>query len=278
MKSLKVLLFTGSLFLLGNATGQEKFLLEYRYVKGKTYNYQEESKFESVQEINSQEMKATGSTFALMKMIVQDVSESGDITLINSFEDFKVTTKMAIMDTTIIMKDFMDKKIQTIISKAGKMIDQKILDTVKTGKNFMDRGNSLLTVYKEFVVFPDHTLKFGDTWNDERTDTTKGTQMVTKINAVYTLAAIEEKNSHPCLKITFTGKMEIGGKMTQMGMEFFMEGSGETSGTLWFDQKSGILVAKESTNDQDITMAMTGQMQMTIPITQTINSKFTLIE
>ena len=278
MKSLKVLLFIGSLFLLGNATGQEKFLLEYRYVKGKTYKYQEESKFESVQEINGQEMKATGSTFSLMKMIVESVSESGDITFINSLEDLKITTKMITMDTTMVMKDLLDKNIQTIISKTGKMIDQKILDTLIMGKNFMERGNSLLTVYKEFIVFPEHELKFGDTWNDERTDTTKGTQMVTKINAVYTLAALEEKNSHPCLKITFTGKMEIGGKMTEMGMDFFMEGTGDTSGTLWFDQKSGIIIAKESTNDQDLTMALTGQMQMTIPITQTIISKFTLLE
>jgi Family of unknown function (DUF6263) len=278
MKSIKVFLFIGSLFLLENLTGQEKFLLEYRYVKGKTYKYQEESKFESVQEINGQEMKATGSTFSLMKMIVEGVSESGDITFINSLEDLKITTKMPTMDTTMVMKDLLNKNIQTIISKTGKMIDQKILDTVNTGKNFTEKGNSLLTVYKEFVVFPDRELKFGDTWNTERNDTTKGTQMVTKVNAVYTLAAIEEKNSHPCLKITYTGKVEVGGKMTQMGMEFFMEGSGETSGTVWFDQQSGLIIAKESTNEQDLTMALTGQMQMTIPITQTVNSKFTLIE
>jgi hypothetical protein len=278
MKSIKVLLFIGSLFLLGNATGQEKFLMEYKYVKGKTYKYKEEVKFNSVQEVNGQEMKATGSTFSLMKMIVESVSESGEITFTSSLEDLRVTTKMMTMDTTMVMKELLNRNIQTMISRTGKMIDQKIPDTVKTGDKFMDRGNSLLTVHKEFVVFPEKALKSGDTWKDERTDTTSGTQMVTKTDIVYTLIGIEEKNGHTCLKTGFTGTTEISGKMTQMGMEFFMEGSGETSGTVWFDKESCIIILKESNNDQDMTMALTGQVQMTIPITSTTHSSFTLLE
>jgi len=278
MKSFKVLLLTGSLFLLGNATAQEKFLMEYKYEKGKTYKYKEEVKFNSVQEVSGQEMKATGSTFSLMKMIVADVSESGDITFNSSLEDLRVTTKMMTMDTTMVMNELLDKNIQTMISRKGKMIDQKIPDTVKAGEKFMDRGNSLLTVHKEFVVFPGKAMEFGDTWKDERIDTTKGTQMVTKTDIVYTLIGIEEKNGHSCFKTSFTGKTEIAGKMTQMGMEFFIEGSGETSGAAWFDKETCVIVSKESTNDQDMTMALTGQMQMTIPITSTTSSSFTLLE
>jgi hypothetical protein len=278
MKSIKVLLLIGGLFLLGNATAQDKFLMEYKYGKGKTYKYKEEIKFNSVQEVSGQEMKATGSTSSLMKMNVADVSENGDITFNSSLEDLRVTTKMMTMDTTIVMNELLDKNIQTMISRTGKMIDQKIPDTLKSGEKFMDRGNSLLTVHKEFVVFPGKTLKSGDTWKDERTDTTRGTQMVTKTDIVYTLIGIEEKNGHSCLKTSFTGKTEIAGKMTQMGMEFFIEGSGDTSGTVWFDKDTCVIIYKESTNEQDMTMALTGEMQMTIPITSTTNSKFTLIE
>ena len=102
--------------------------------------------------------------------------------------------------------------------------------------------------------------------------------MVTKTTRKYTLAGEEEKNGHKCRKISFSGTIEIGGKMTQMGMEFFMEGSGETTGFIWIDKESCIMIAKESSTDQDMTMALTGQMQMTIPITTTTNSKFTLVE
>jgi hypothetical protein len=278
MKTLKIFVIIGSLSLLGNANAQEKFLLEYKYLKGQTYRYQDESKYESVQEISGQEYKATGSTFSLMKMIVQDVSENGDITLISSLEDYKVIAKSAYMDTTMVMKDLLNKDVQTVISKTGKMINSKQLDTTSTGKDFFGKGNNLVNTYKEFIVFPDHAIQPGDTWNDTQIDTAKGTQMVIKTELVNTFLGVEEKNGHNCIKVGFSGKTEIGGKMTQMGMEFFMEGSGEIKGTLWFDQKLWILIAKESTNDQEMTMAMTGQMQMTIPITTTTNSTFTLIE
>jgi hypothetical protein len=278
MKSFKVTLFIGCFFLLGNASGQDKFQMEYKYEKGKTYRYQEETKFESVQEINGQEMKATGSTLSAMKMIVENVSDSGDITFISFLETLKVSTKMQSMDTTMEMKDLLDKKIQIIISNKGKLIDQKMLDSIETGKKFMGGSNNLEMLYKEFIIFPVAALKIGDSWKDDRTDTTKGTEMVTKTRTAYTFAGIEEKNGHPCLKFSFSGTLEIGGKMTQMGMEFFMEGTGEKSGTLWFDQESGIIIAKESTSDQDMTMAMTGQMQMTIPITSTTETRITLQE
>jgi hypothetical protein len=278
MKKFESLLLIGTLFLSVNASAQEKFLLEYKYIKGKTYRYQEDSKYQSVQEISGQEIKATGSTFSLMKMIVQDVSDSGDLTIISSLQDYWVTSKSPYMDTTMVMKDLLNRDIQMVISKKGKMMGNKLLDTVKTGKDFIGKGDALFNVYKEIVRFPDKVLKMGDTWQDERTDTTKGTQMVTRTEMVYTLLGIEEKNGHTCLKTVFKGKTEIGGKMNQMGMEFFMEGSGETSGTLWFDKETSIIISKESTNDQDMTMALTGQMQMTIPITSTTTSKFTLIE
>jgi hypothetical protein len=278
MKKFESLLLIGTLFLSVNASAQEKFLLEYKYIKGKTYRYQEDSKYQSVQEISGQEIKATGSTFSLMKMIVQDVSDSGDLTIISSLQDYWVTSKSPYMDTTMVMKDLLNRDIQMVISKKGKMMGNKLLDTVKTGKDFIGKGDALFNVYKEIVRFPDKVLKMGDTWQDERTDTTKGTQMVTRTEMVYTLLGIEEKNGHTCLKTVFKGKTEIGGKMNQMGMEFFMEGSGETIGTLWFDKETSIIISKESTNDQDMTMALTGQMQMTIPITSTTTSKFTLIE
>jgi hypothetical protein len=266
------------MFILGTALAQEKFRLEYRYEKGKTYRYGEETKFESVQEINGQEMKANGSSSSLIRMDVQDVSDKGVITLIHSYEDMKVNTKMGMMDTTVVLKELLDKKYQTLLSGSGRLIDQKAIDSVNSGVSIFATRRGQSDLYKEFVIFPDSAVKTGDSWNDERSDTLEGSQMVTKTTRKYTLAGEEEKNGHKCRKISFSGTIEIGGKMTQMGMEFFMEGSGETTGFIWIDKESCIMIAKESSTDQDMTMALTGQMQMTIPITTTTNSKFTLVE
>ena len=278
MKSIKTLVLISFMFILGTALAQEKFRLEYRYEKGKTYRYSEETKFESVQEINGQEMKANGSSSSLIRMDVQDVSDKGVITLIHSYEDMKVNTKMGMMDTTVVLKELLDKKYQTLLSGSGRLIDQKAIDSVNSGVSIFATRRGQSDLYKEFVIFPDSAVKTGDSWNDERSDTLEGSQMVTKTTRKYTLAGEEEKNGHKCRKISFSGTIEIGGKMTQMGMEFFMEGSGETTGFIWIDKESCIMIAQESATDQDMTMALTGQMQMTIPITTTTNSKFTLVE
>jgi hypothetical protein len=214
----------------------------------------------------------------VLKMTVEDVAPNGDIKFVNSLEDFRISTNMMGMDTTMVMKDMLDKRIRTVINRYGKLVRQDVIDTVEPGGLLADKGSGLSTAYKEFVVFPDSILKIGDTWNDKRTDTTKGTEMVTNTDLTFTIYGIEYRNGHNCVKANFTGKTDIGGKMTQMGMEFFLEGSGQTSGTLWFDAESGIVISNESTIDQEMTMALTGQMQMTIPITSMTTTKFTLLE
>jgi hypothetical protein len=86
------------------------------------------------------------------------------------------------------------------------------------------------------------------------------------------------KNGHECLKITFTAETEITGRMVQMGMEMFLEGTGYNSGTLWFDEAKGVTVARESSSAQEMTYALTGTMNISIPSTQTIRSSYTLVE
>ena len=86
------------------------------------------------------------------------------------------------------------------------------------------------------------------------------------------------KNGHDCLKFTFTSTSEVTGKMNQMGMEMFLEGTGSSAGTAWLDIKLGILVTREIVSDQDLTIALTGAMKMSIPSTQTMKSTFTLVD
>jgi hypothetical protein len=264
--------------LAGMVQAQEKFNLEYRYSMGMSYKYESESKYSSEQEINGNEMKADGSTFSKMIMTVNDVAPDGNISFITSMEQMKMKVKMAMMDTTIEMKDLEKKGISGAISKYGKILKKEPLDTTKTGNSMLDNSGMLGSIFKEFAIFPGHELKIGDSWKEDQTDTAKGTQMVTKIHSEYTLVQVENKNVHSCVKIAFTGKMEIEGKMQQMGMDFFIEGSGDMSGTLWFDLKLGVIVAKETKTTQDLTMALTGQMQMTIPVTQNFNTTMTLVE
>jgi hypothetical protein len=131
-----------------------------------------------------------------------------------------------------------------------------------------------------FFELPGHPVSFGEKWNAETIDSTAvGEGFTAKIAAIeYTLTGTEPKNGHDCLKIEFTSKNEMTGKMKQMGMDVFIEGTGDTKGTIWFDAKAGLMILRESTTVQDITYAMSGSMTMTIPMTQSIKSSHSLVE
>jgi hypothetical protein len=61
-----------------------------------------------------------------------------------------------------------------------------------------------------------------------------------------------------------------------MGMDIFTEGKGTTSGTLYFDPAAGITVVEDSKTESDMTAAMTGQQNMTMPISSSSTTSRTL--
>ena len=101
---------------------------------------------------------------------------------------------------------------------------------------------------------------------------------MTKKNIEYILSGKGKKGDHDCIKIDYKGTLEITGKVKQMGMDMIMEGSGDVTGSVWFDPISGLLIEGLDNNTVDMTMALTGQAQMTIPITQKMTTTQSLKE
>jgi hypothetical protein len=278
MKGIKLYCVMACLFAYGASFGQEKVNFEYRYQKGKEYAYRQETIFETVFEMYGQETKNNGSSSASIKARVEEVAKTGDITFRHFFDDFRINTKMGAIDTNMMLKELTNKDFFTTITRKGKLVESKMIDTINLAGEILGNGMSSSDLSKEFIVFPDRELKTADTWDYEKSDTVSGTQLLSKMKATYTLVSQDMKNGHSCWKITYKGTSEMSGKVNQMGMDFFMEGTGDITGTVWFDANSGILVAVENNNTQDMTMAMTGQMQMTIPLTTSVTSKFYLVE
>jgi hypothetical protein len=63
-----------------------------------------------------------------------------------------------------------------------------------------------------------------------------------------------------------------------MGMDLYIEGTSDASGTIWFDPAAGMLILQESTTIQELTFAMTDPVPMTIPLTETISTSYSLVE
>jgi hypothetical protein len=61
------------------------------------------------------------------------------------------------------------------------------------------------------------------------------------------------------------------------GMDFYIEGTGVQKGIVYIDIKTGLVIKEEITTENAMIMALSGQQNMTIPITQkfTVNRNLT---
>ncbi len=273
MKIRLIILVIASAFWMINleSQAQEKFNLGYKFEKGKTYRFTQDNIIESIQEISGQEMKFNTNMHFVLKYEVEDVSSEGMMTLVYNYDEYKLQNKGMGRDTTMDMKNMLTKKTRAEITKYGKIIRETSTDTAKTSKRLMSLN---LTGNTNLAMLPEQAVGIGDKWPmiSSDTNTSEESQMIYKRNMECSLVGKDNNGNHDCLKINYKGTLEITGKMKQMGMDMVMEGSGEVSGTLWFDPTSGITVENQSNTSLEMTVTLTGQAQMTIPMSQKMSS------
>lgn len=252
--------------------GQEKFTLSYKMDKGKTYRYESAYTFDASQEMMGNEMKVTGDTRSILRFEAEERKENGNMVIVTSTEESVTHTSMMGRDTTIRRTDIKDRA-RIEMDPAGNIISETEVDSAAKKASFMPGESS-------FINLPSHAVSIGEKWSKTTVDTvkTEGNEIITTVTTDSELIGKEEKNGRQCLRVSYKNVYEIAGKVRQMGMEMFMEGEGEGTGTYWFDPAQGLYVADESVISQDITLAITGQTQMTIPSSQVINVKTKLIE
>jgi len=279
MKSKIFITIAATVFVFINVNGlaQEKFNLAYKMEKGKIYKFSQDNIIETIQEMGGQEMKMNTNGSTVLKYEIEDVSQEGTITLVYSYDEVKFHMKGMGRDTTMEMKNLMDKKTRAEVTKSGKVIKETTTDSAKSTKPSMSMNMFAST---NLPRLPEQAVGIGEKWPRLSNDTTQSDdgQMVYKRNIEYTLTGKDKKGDHDCLKIDYKGTLEITGKMKQMGMDIVMEGSGDTSGTVWFDPASGMMIEQQTTTSIEMTMALTGQTQMTIPMSQKISTTQKLIE
>ncbi len=260
------------------AAAQGSYRLEYKFQKGQTHLYRSVSANDITQEMQGQEMKSTNDARSVVRFVVDNVTNDGSMVLVVSADSMFNRTKNVYMDTTISMKNMIGKRVKLTIDKSGKVQSREILDSLQydlAGMNTRTPQREVMNV----LVLPQKDLKVGDKWTDSKNDTVDvGTgKMVNTTDMEYALVGTEARSGHQCLKIAYTGKVVTSGKMNRMGMDLFTEGTGKITGTLYFDHAKGILVSDESARDIESTIAVTGQQNMTIPMTTSSKSTVELL-
>jgi hypothetical protein len=181
------------------------------------------------------------------------------------------------MDSTMVLNNLVGKRTRLTITPKGEVLKRETIDSVKADRMMSGVGLRELVRLPRLAAGP---VKMGDKWNITQADTNElgGGKIVTTTKTAYTLAGKEKVQGHDCLKITYTGSSATAGKGAMMGMEFFVEGSGKTTGTLYFDAGKGMFVRNEAKVENESTMAATGQQNMTIPISSTTETVLSLKE
>ncbi len=131
-----------------------------------------------------------------------------------------------------------------------------------------------------FPDLPVQPLKPGDTWTKNDTvDVSNGgmeTLIVTKSENV--LVGYELFKGHECAKIMTDYTSSIVSSGIKEGANIYSTVEIEGKETLYFDYKLGVLVLQTSTGSGDGTVSISGQNEMTLPISQTVTNKLELVE
>ena len=129
-------------------------------------------------------------------------------------------------------------------------------------------------------LMPPKPVKIGEKWTSTKPDTSEsmGGKIATVATGDFTLLAKETHMGVQCLKISYVGKLAISGKGSMNGADFFVEGTGTTSGTYFVDIATGLPVREDSGYDMESTVALTGAQNMTIPSSTSVSAHRTLLK
>jgi hypothetical protein len=279
MKHASVLLVTAALVIVGIAgsLAQESYSLTYQFQPGATYLYADTARSNQTQEMMGQEMKIASLTTMRTRIVCEGVQAEGAMTLITSLDSMTVAMKSPMRDTTMVMTDLLGKRTRMTLTPGGVVLNREIVDSLKA-TGMMVRGMSMREGVKFHRLSKD-PVSVGGSWKSDALDSTEmmGGKMVSHIKMDYTVSGKGVCQGRACLQIGYKGEIGIEGKGSMMGMDLFMEGKGKTSGTLFFDPKDGVLVQEAASTDTEMTAAVTGQQNMTIPISSALKTTRTLL-
>lgn len=260
-----------------NAGENDTYYVKYKMKKGTELNYTVTSKMEMIQEVMGSEQEMESTLTAKVYLSSEGADSNGNFTYIMVYESFVTEVYNAMMDSTITdPKGIVGKRIKKVVMPNGDQIESIELDTLDLG--VLGRGGGFSSEQEFLPNLPSQALKMGETvsMNDIDSTHSNGGTIIRNGDFEFTLIGKESMLGYDCLKIEMKGTVALEGDGKFGAMQFFIEGDGEVASTIFFAAKEGILVSQESLIDLEMTIAVTGQQNMTIPMTQSIKSTLTL--
>ncbi len=266
MKRIVFSLLLVTLFSIGNA---QDFSLKLKPKAGSQVTYTMTVEGKTTQSMMGQEMTMNTNSSGSQEVSFTKVNSDGSIIFTEkSVVDF-VKISSAAMDTTMNPGEKGIENYAVTVDKLGNVLSKKSLktDDNPSGMGGMMGASSGLSA---FIIIPDGKIKVGDSWTTDRTDTIEfmGGKVVNTTTAEYTLVGQVKKGSTKCLEFKTIANISSEGSTSMQGMDFQIEGTGKIAGTVWVESKTGVIYEEESSNNTQLTLALSGPQSMTIPMVQ----------
>jgi len=235
----------------------------YQFEKGKVYNYNTSMENTTSGQMMGQEFTVTSNTnfdYSISPVAI----DTGIYTLTATFNRFELKINMPMMgfiDSVIVMKEYIGKRVKIMMSDRGKTLNVEPIDTIAPSRLQMIANLTPSELFRHIVLeVPDKVLDTSVTWKMYVPDTTlrNGIKMVTKNNIDFKVVGREKKNDFDCWKISIKGTTSIEGSGSQRGNEITIDGNTTISGFGYLAQKEGLFVSSEQTNDVDMTTTING--------------------
>lgn len=250
--------------------------------KGQRLKYKAKTSTEQSMEMMGREMSSSIHNATVMHLDVEDVNKAGDFTFVYAIDSMQTKIKNAMMglDSTYTNPaGVIGKRTRLTMNAAGKKLSSVILDSVKLSGVMAQMSGGRQNTFN-LIELSGKEMKTGESWTTDKTDTLSqaGGKLFLTTAITYTVGSEVDTLGYKCVRIMTKGKASIKGEGTQMGAKLFFEGEGPTSGVAYFAPKEGLLVGMTSDSDMEMTIAVTGPQNMTIPQTTATKTSLVLVK
>jgi len=214
---------------------QTGLTFKYGMEKGNSYYYKIKSSQSAVQKINGQESAISSDSKIVLRADITGLTEDQFTSEFYYSSLYSKTSSMA-GEEIQTEKDYAGRKTEFRFNRNGRKIEKKDI-----GPN---SPIPTLIPTSPIVEFPAKPLKQGDKWIVEDTEN-HNPKVTIKSKTEYTLAGPAEKESTPCIKITFTGKSQMEMKGESNGYEFNRSEENFFNGFLIYDPAKQITLERE---------------------------------
>jgi hypothetical protein len=247
----------------------------YRYEKGKEYRYILEETGMTIQEVQGQTMTSNNESMVSAIISINDVLENGNMAATAKIENALIVIESG-NNTQSLGSDFVGKSVTYVFDAMGDVVE---VDTNSTKTLDGPAASVLQRITDILPKLEAGKLSEGSSWEKTRQDTSGRGDAKTYIttNSSYKVKGTKKLGNYDCLMISTESEAKINGTMVRGDQEMNIQGTQESTGTIYYAPAEGLLVEidMETTSDQVIVVS---SMNMRVPVTSNSTLKLELAQ